>query len=146
MITDIGILGQFKETDKSIIYLAPEVLADLETRRKEADIYSYGIMLWEMWYGIQAFTEIMPIDKSRFLEKISAGYRPIKSVKTIVLPEIHTIMRDCWQSLAFERPRAKECYDAFQDILSRAKECYDTFQDMLSSLDTSDKSSSLDLL
>ena len=117
MITDIGILGQFKETDKSIIYLAPEVLADLETRRKEADIYSYGITLWEMWHGIQAFTELMPLNKTTFQEKIAAGYRPIKPDTTIVLPGIQNIMEGCWKSLAVKRPRAKECYDAFQDIL-----------------------------
>ena len=117
MITDIGILGQFKKTEKSIIYLAPEVLADLETRRKEADIYSYGITLWEMWHGIQAFTELMPLNKTRFEEKIALGYRPIKFDTTIVLPGIQNIMEGCWHSLAFERPRAKECYDAFQNIL-----------------------------
>jgi hypothetical protein len=130
MITDIGILGQFKGTEKSIIYLAPEVLADLETRRKEADIYSYGITLWEMWHGIQAFTELMPLNKTTFQENIAAGYRPVKSDTTIVLPGIQNIMEGCWQSLAFERRRAKECYDAFQNILESLDVTEDTSDEL----------------
>jgi hypothetical protein len=129
MITDIGILGQFKGTEKSIIYLAPEVLANLETRRKEADIYSYGITLWEMWYGIQAFTELMPLNKTTFQEKIAAGYRPFIPDMTIFLPRIHAIMKGCWQSLAFDRPRAKKCYDAFQDILLKKRNVTDNTSD-----------------
>ena len=131
MITDIGILGQFKGTEKSIIYLAPEVLANLETRRKEADIYSYGITLWEMWHhGIQAFTELMPLNKTTFQENIAAGYRPVKSDTTIVLPGIQNIMEGCWQSLAFERRRAKECYDAFQNILESLDVTEDTSDEL----------------
>ena len=130
MITDIGILGQFKGTEKSIIYLAPEVLANLETRRKEADIYSYGITLWEMWHGTQAFTELMPLNKTTFQEKIAAGHRPIKSDTTIVLPGIQNIMEGCWKSLAFKRHRAKECYDAFQNILESRYVTEDTSDEL----------------
>ncbi len=118
MIADIGIVGQFLETEKSIIYLAPEVLANLEMRTKEADIYSYGIMLWEMWYGIQAFTELMPLNKTTFQDNIALyGHRPINPGKTISLPEVQTIMAYCWKHPATERFRAEECYDEFQVIL-----------------------------
>ena len=57
-ITDIGIVGQYRETEKSIVYLSPEVLRNLNVRSKESDVYSYGIMLWEMWYGVEAFNEM----------------------------------------------------------------------------------------
>ena len=116
MIGDTGIVGRFLETEKSIIYLAPEVVADLTNRTKKADIYSYGIMLWEMWYGTQAFTELMPLDKTAFQNHIAGGTRPSKNVMEISLPRIDTIMECCWRSHASERPPAKECYDAFQDI------------------------------
>ncbi len=118
MITDIGMVGQFLETEKSIIYLAPEVLANLNMRTKEADIYSYGIMLWEMWYGIQAFTELMPLNKTTFQDNIALyGHCPINPGKTISLPEVQAIMECCWTNLATERFRAEECYDKFQVIL-----------------------------
>ncbi|XP_028400788.1 serine/threonine-protein kinase STY17-like [Dendronephthya gigantea] len=76
MISDIGIVGQFLETEKSITNLAPEVLEDLRNRTKAADVYSYGIVLWEMWYGAHAFREFMPIEKVQFREKLVEGYRP----------------------------------------------------------------------
>ena len=117
MIADIGIVGQFLETEKSIIYLAPEVLANLNMRTKEADIYSYGIMLWEMWYGTQAFTELMPLNKTTFQDNIADGHRPINPGKTISLPEVQTIMAYCWKHLATKRFRAEECYSEFQVIL-----------------------------
>ena len=116
-IADIEIVGQFLETEKSIIYLAPEVLANLEMRTKEADMYSYGIMLWEMWYGAQAFTELMPLNKTTFQDNIADGHRPINPETTISLPGVQTIMDCCWTHLATERLRAQECYDEFQAIL-----------------------------
>ena len=117
MIADIGIVGQFLVTEKSMIYLAPEVLANLDMRTKEADIYSYGIMLWEMWYGTQAFTELKPLNKTTFDDKIADGYHPIILDTMIILPGVQTIMERCWTHLATKRPRAEECYDKFQNIL-----------------------------
>ena len=40
------------------VYRAPEVLV-FKMHEFSADIYSLGIMLWEMWHGQQAFTNIM---------------------------------------------------------------------------------------
>ena len=51
-------MGQYRETEKSIVYLSPEVLRNQNVRSKESDVYNYGIMLWEMWYGVEAFNEI----------------------------------------------------------------------------------------
>ena len=39
-------------------YMAPEV----EKNIRKADIYNFGVMLWEMWYGKRAFHGISPKD------------------------------------------------------------------------------------
>ena len=39
------------------VYIAPEVFHSLKYDCKE-DIYSLGIILWEMWYGKQAFADV----------------------------------------------------------------------------------------
>ncbi|XP_028400657.1 uncharacterized protein LOC114523822 [Dendronephthya gigantea] len=119
MISDVGIAGRFLETEKSMPYLAPEVLENLTNRTKKADIYSYGIMLWEMWYGTQAFTELMPIDKVKFREKIADGYRPKIDQITINIPEIHAVMVRCWATEAEERHSAKKCYEIFQEMIEK---------------------------
>ena len=98
------------------MYLAPEVQADLTIRKKEADIYSYGIMLWEMWYGIQAFAELMPLDETTFQEKIAGGYRPQIDRRKIAHLEVHEIMAQCWSSDIGERPTAKNCEKRFEDL------------------------------
>ena len=116
MISDVGIVGQFLETENSIIYLAPEVLENLTNRTKEADMYSYGLVLWEMWYGTQAFTEIMPIDKNTFREKIANHYRPKISKMTINIPVVQAIMTLCWATKAKDRYSAAECYEKFENL------------------------------
>ncbi|XP_028400626.1 dual serine/threonine and tyrosine protein kinase-like [Dendronephthya gigantea] len=118
-ISDIGILGQLSETEVSMPYLAPEVLEDLTNRTKQADIYSYGIMLWEMWYGTQAFKELMPIDKVTFKEKIAGNYRPKVDHTTINIPAIHDVMKKCWKTEIKERYSAKECYEIFQELVEK---------------------------
>ncbi|XP_028400787.1 uncharacterized protein LOC114523923 [Dendronephthya gigantea] len=121
MISDVGIVGRFLETEKSMPYLAPEVLENLTNRAKEADMYSYGIVLWEMWYGTQAFTELMPTDKVKFREKIANGYRPKIDRTTNNIPEIHAVIVRCWATEAEERHSANECYEM----------CYEIFQEMI---------------
>ncbi|XP_028400623.1 dual serine/threonine and tyrosine protein kinase-like [Dendronephthya gigantea] len=116
MISDVGIVGQFVETEKSIIYLAPEVLENLANRTKEADMYSYGLVLWEMWYGTQAFTELMPIDRAAFKKKIADNYRPKMNKTTINIPIVQAIMTLCWATKVKDRYSARECYDKFENI------------------------------
>ena len=116
MIGDIGIVGIFKETEKSIIYLAPEVLTDPVMCTKAADIYSYGIMMWEMWYGTKAFEELMPLDKATFKEKIVSGYRPKQDDLKISFPGLDSNMKSCWRSDPSQRLSAKECFEKFGEI------------------------------
>jgi serine/threonine protein kinase len=108
-IGDVGIVGTFKETERSIIYLAPEVLEDRMNCTKAADVYSFGIVMWEMWHGKQAFEELMPLDKATFQEKIAAGYRPEQDDSAISLPGPHQVMKSCWATKPHGRISSKEC-------------------------------------
>ncbi|XP_046839718.1 dual serine/threonine and tyrosine protein kinase-like isoform X2 [Xenia sp. Carnegie-2017] len=62
-ISDIGISGQFYVTERSMIYLAPEVLKSFDNMKKEADIYSFSILLWEMWHGDKAFESLDQLEQ-----------------------------------------------------------------------------------
>ena len=59
-ITDVGVSKDAKDITGTLagtpVYVAPEVFRS-EVYDSKADIYSFGIMLWEMWYGRQAFAE-----------------------------------------------------------------------------------------
>ncbi|XP_028400622.1 uncharacterized protein LOC114523788 [Dendronephthya gigantea] len=126
MISDIGIVGRFLETEKSIIYLAPEVLKVLTNRTKESDIYSYGIVLWEMWYGMPAFMEHMPIKKAQFQKMIANGIRPKADNKKISIPAIHDVMKNCWATEAEKRYSAKKCSGKFRELQNEPSETEDT--------------------
>ena len=126
MISDIGIVGRFLETEKSIIYLAPEVLKVLTNRTKESDIYSYGITLWEMWYGTQAFTELMPIKKVPFQKMIADGKRPKAEDMMLNNPVIYAVMKKCWATEVNERYSAKECYEKFRKLENETNNAEDT--------------------
>ena len=138
-IADIGIVGQFLETEQSIIYLAPEVLADPLVRKKEADIYSYSIMLWEMWYGTQAFTELMPLDKTTFQKHIADGNRPVTSRRGIAHLEVVEIIVQCWSSDVVERLSAATCGEKCKDILKHRDVPMWTFSDVSRSFSNAEK-------
>ena len=76
-----------------------------------ADIYSLGIIMWELTSGIPAFNDI-PHDFDLSL-KICKGLRP----KIIEGTEIEYAewMERCWNSDPNKRPTAKELVEYFQD-------------------------------
>ena len=87
-ITDDGVFkdskyitGTLKET---LVYIAPKVFHS-ELYDIRADIYSFGIILWDMWYGRQAFAEFFRgpmavffcmVDKHFRLEEVEGEMKP----------------------------------------------------------------------
>src|SRR6266498_4209866 len=128
----IGDLGLSKPADKPsktdeiygvIPYIAPEVLLG-KPYTKAADIYSFGIIMWEMTSGIPAFNNI-PHDFNLSLN-ICQGLRPeiIEIPNMFDDPEeqkIHEdleveytkLMKRCWDPDPNKRPTAEELYRNF---------------------------------
>ena len=91
--------------------MAPEVLRS-EMNDSKADIYSFGIMLWEIWFGRRAFADIEydssdPLD---FFNLVGEGSRP-KDVEDLKKPPRlwKELMDKCWDGDPKKRPTAKEC-------------------------------------
>ena len=98
-------------TTNGTLYMAPEVFRS-EGFDCKADIYSLGIMLWEMWYGQQAFA-IAPVKNLEvFFALIDGGSRP-EHVKDSKRPPARwkRLMNQCWNRNPEERPTAAKCYD-----------------------------------
>ena len=78
----------------------------------EADIYSFGLILWEMWYGQQAFADVPPMSVDAFFKQVHQGYRP-SHVEDYHAPpgSLADLMQHCWESDSSERPTAKECWN-----------------------------------
>jgi len=107
-ITDVAVSKEAKNVTGTLtgtlFYIAPEVFHS-KLYDSKVDIYSFGLILWEMWYGKQAFSEVRA-----FTAIVDAGHRP-KHLKNCEKPPQpwKELMKKCWNGNAVERPSAEEC-------------------------------------
>ncbi|XP_067035404.1 uncharacterized protein [Acropora muricata] len=114
-VTDVGLSKHAVDITHSLVgtylYMAPEVFL-CEMYEFSADIYSLGIMLWEMWYGQEAFPFITSLEELRQFIVIG-GRRPDHDNKCRQPPRYwQALMTRCWKKDPTERPTAKECKEA----------------------------------
>ena len=91
-------------------YMAPEVLRG-KPYTKAADIYSFGIIMWEMTSGVPAFHNI-PHDLNLSLN-ICRGIRP--EIIEGTMPEYVELMKRCWDNDPEKRPTANELSKIFNE-------------------------------
>ena len=83
---------------------------------KKADIYSLGLMLWEMWYGGRVFEELGDPSRDTLFYKVKRGYRPYypRDRKKAKPPETwRGVMETCWHSDPESRFTADQCHQRF---------------------------------
>ena len=97
------------------MYLAPEVIKSCLYDYK-ADIYSFGIMLWEMWYGIRALIDGEG-NVHELFEKVVEGARPTHVEDSKEPPDgLCYLMQRCWDEKPDNRPDARECYEELTQL------------------------------
>ena len=107
------------------LWMAPEILSGSPAYGASADVYSYGIVMWEIasrqepWKEIKTNFLIQFMDQ--LLQKVSAGIRP--PVADEWPKDYVALMKECWCSHAYARP-------IFASIVARLGK-------MLASLNTS---------
>ena len=93
------------------VYMAPEVLHG-RVYDSKADIYSLGIMLWEMWYGKRAFLDKNMVITSleQFRKLVDDGCRP-EHLEGCEKPSIRweNVVTQCWKGNPESRPTAAVC-------------------------------------
>lgn len=97
----------------SLRYMAPEVADGLPYNAK-ADVYSFGILLWELVAGKKPFDGL---DRALFYERIvHGGERPL--IRSKWPPLLAELLRDCWDADMRRRP-------SFRTIATRLGELGD---------------------
>ena len=114
-ITDVGVSKAAVDITGTLagtpVYVAPEVIRT-EQYNCQADNYSLGIIMWEMWYGQQAFAEVRVPSLEAFFAIVNNGYRP-KHVEPCKQPSDRwkKLMTNCWNGNPEERPTATKCLE-----------------------------------
>ena len=113
-VTDVGASKEAVDITGTLAgspaYMAPEVFKS-QVYNSKADIYSLGIMLWEIWYGERAFVKTESVSQEDFFSMVDNGSRP-EHVKGCLEPT-HAwgnLMKGCWQKNTKDRPSANECH------------------------------------
>ena len=120
------ITGAVAETP---IYMAPEVLRGKKYDSK-ADMYSMGLMFWEMSYGRMVSWDIpQHLKREEVFRRVEKGYRPEfldKVPYEAPLPQWIQLMKECWDKDPKSRPTAKECGERIDKVESfyKVESCY----------------------
>ena len=100
------------------VYIAPEVFHS-EVYDCKADMYSLGLILWEMWYGQQAFDKIMANSLADFFASVDEGNRPEPLTNCKQPPgRWDQLMKQCWAKNLEERPTAEKCHKEITELSS----------------------------
>jgi serine/threonine protein kinase len=94
--------------------MAPDVVKNDDYTQK-VDVYSFGIILWEMIERKDPYPDMQPID---IILAAKEGKRPAFSAHNIKNPTVQLI-RQCWHEKAKQRPTFTQVVETLQGILTR---------------------------
>ncbi|XP_028259544.1 mast/stem cell growth factor receptor kita isoform X2 [Parambassis ranga] len=95
----------------------------------ESDVWSYGILLWEIFSLGNSPYPGMPVD-AKFYKLIKEGYR--MDAPDFAPSEMYQIMRSCWDADPFNRPPFRKVVERIEQQLSDAtKHIYLNFSSRL---------------
>ncbi|XP_076095900.1 uncharacterized protein LOC143066919 isoform X2 [Mytilus galloprovincialis] len=121
-LSDVGLTKKERDISGtntgSPVYMAPEVLVPTGIYDRKADIYALGILLWEMWYGIDVADHIQQqLYTSLDDAVINKGLRPSLSLKHKPEENWQNLLKACWSKDKDQRPEATDVKIFFEQFL-----------------------------
>lgn len=116
-VSDFGLSGRIEQIKAGgkfrVKWSAPEALKDNNDFTPKSDVWSYGVLLWEIYsFGRVPYPRI-PLND--VLEKVNGGYRMEKPENCP--DQMYQIMLKCWKS----RPSDRPTFVQVQKLLEEAK-------------------------
>ena len=89
-------------------WMAPEVLSSTPYG-PSADVYSFGICLWEIVHGLEPFKGLGPLEIVNRVTRL--GHRPEAGSRAMLLPceDFARLIHDCWADNKDVRPTFRDC-------------------------------------
>uniref|UniRef100_H3A412 Mast/stem cell growth factor receptor Kit n=1 Tax=Latimeria chalumnae TaxID=7897 RepID=H3A412_LATCH len=97
-------------------WMAPESIFEC-VYTFESDVWSYGILLWEIFSLGSSPYPGMPVD-SKFYRMIKDGYRMLSP--EFAPAEVYDVMKGCWDSDPFQRPAFQEIVKVIERLISES--------------------------
>ncbi|XP_047319209.1 integrin-linked protein kinase 1-like [Impatiens glandulifera] len=98
------------QIDRSNLYLAPEIYKD-EIFDRSVDVYSFGLVMYEMLEGVQPLHPKTPEDAAKSL--CLEGNRPLLKIRSKTSPyDLKLLIEECWDPNPVIRP-------TFLEIITR---------------------------
>jgi serine/threonine protein kinase len=114
-LTDLGLSkpadAKPEENYGVIPYVAPEILHE-KKYTKAADIYSFGVIMSEVFSGIPPFKDVDYVDEYKaqaLADKICDGDRDQSRIQNLP-PLIVELIEKCWDAIPSNRPKAKDLH------------------------------------
>lgn len=100
--------------------MAPEVM-DGAPYTTAADVYSFGVILWELWTGDIPFDGLQPI---QLMFKVYAeGERPPITPEHNMHAAIESLIVRCWDEMPSARPTFEQILDELESESLRSRSC-----------------------
>ena len=120
-LTDVGLTKSVMDIGLtkagSPAYMAPEILLQSEMHNHKADIYSLAIVMWEMWYGIDAADHIQSQLFGTLESAVKGGLRPSMSMEHKPPADWMSLIKRCWDTDQTKRPEVEEVIKFFEGFL-----------------------------
>ncbi|XP_071083351.1 uncharacterized protein [Haliotis cracherodii] len=124
-LTDVGLAKRVHDISGTIagspVYMAPEVLLQKGRYDVKADMYSMGIIVWEMWYGQDAADHIKGQLFTTFERAIEKGLRPSMSMNCKPPEQWHKLIVKCWNIDPNLRLTSSQVRQFFQKFIEHYK-------------------------